>query len=266
MTPSDGRNAVGVVVPTWNSATTLDWTLLSLSHQRGCTVRVVVVDSESEDDTLQICRRWDVPTIGVAPGNMYQAIEAGLATLDTPWLTWVGSDDVVFADGYRRLVATAQASRADVAYGQCDNIDDAGRFLFSLAPAPPDQMAAYFRTGLLPFSQVASIFSRALYERLGGFDLSLRLAADTEFFGRALLSGARFSRVAPPAVACWRLHRGQQTVRQSSEVMRERAALATRFGGRWHDRVTVWLRWHTANVDQYAIRVLRRLSRAGRPR
>src|SRR5207253_199231 len=71
---------VGIVIPTLNSARTLEWTLLSLLRQDGCEMRLVVADSNSSDGTLEICARWNVPVIQVPAGNMYRAINAGLRT------------------------------------------------------------------------------------------------------------------------------------------------------------------------------------------
>jgi glycosyltransferase involved in cell wall biosynthesis len=69
---------IGVVVPTFNSAETLEWTVLALKKQEGCRVNIVVVDSGSSDDTLEICARHKLRTEYEPPGNMYRAIKVGM--------------------------------------------------------------------------------------------------------------------------------------------------------------------------------------------
>src|SRR5207244_3580617 len=99
-TDRDGEATLGVVIPTLEAAATLNWTLLSLSSQQNIRLRVVVVDSDSTDGTLEICDRWRLPVLHAPAGNMYRAVNRGMADLRTRWLTYLNSDDLVYADGY----------------------------------------------------------------------------------------------------------------------------------------------------------------------
>ena len=94
------KGQIGVVVPTMNSASTLQWTLCSLRSQRDITLDVIVADSGSQDGTVDICKAWGVPTIYVPPGNMYRAINAGLRVMESDWVTYLNSDDIVYPDSY----------------------------------------------------------------------------------------------------------------------------------------------------------------------
>ena len=62
------------VIPTLNSASTLDMTLFSLKSQRDINLEILVVDSGSTDKTLEICKKWNIKSIYVEAGNMYKAI------------------------------------------------------------------------------------------------------------------------------------------------------------------------------------------------
>jgi glycosyltransferase involved in cell wall biosynthesis len=46
---------IGVVVPTFNSAETLEWTLLALKNKEGCRLKAIFVYSGSTDETFEIC-------------------------------------------------------------------------------------------------------------------------------------------------------------------------------------------------------------------
>src|SRR6266511_3523577 len=111
---------VGVVIPTLNSAGTLEAALYSALQQDGCATDVIVADSGSTDGTLEICSRWKVRTVYVPPGNMYRAINEGVRLLDSPWVAYLNSDDFVYGDGYARLVARGETAGADVVYGNGD--------------------------------------------------------------------------------------------------------------------------------------------------
>src|SRR5215471_7494468 len=114
------RPQIGVVVPTLNSASTLQWTLCSLRSQRNVTQEIVVADSGSNDGTPDICKGWGIKTIYVPPGNMYRAINAGLSQIESEWVTYLNSDDIVYPDSYARLVACGEQQGASLVYGDCD--------------------------------------------------------------------------------------------------------------------------------------------------
>ena len=249
---------VGIVVPTLNSAKTLEWTLLSLLRQKASSVRVLVADSYSSDGTTEICRRWDVPVVEVSAGNMYRAINEGIKSLQTEWVGYLNSDDVLYLDGLKRLLEAGTASDADVAYGFCDYIDAAGRFVYALTPAPPKDLTELFQRGIMPMAQPATLVRRELTLHLGGFSEQLRYAADYDFFARAAVSGARFVRIGIPSVAAFRVHDEQLSAVGAEDVKREvariRESLPTTAAWRG---IAAEVRWRARNIDQTLISLMR---------
>ncbi len=253
----DNPPRIGVVVPTWNSARTLDWTLLSLTSQRGCQVEVIVADSGSTDGTLAICRRWGVNSIYVAPGNMYRAVNAGLQVLEEPWLTYLNSDDIVYPDSYGRLAEHGAACGADIVYGCADYIDAAGRFRFAFKPAAASSLPALLRRGVMGFAQPAAIFRRELFAELRGFAEQFTNIADFEFFQRAGQLGRTFTELDSPSVAAFRLHPGQLSQRSAEVVRSEMRLLLGGSAPRGSGVVFAMMRWRAANLGNYLVRLLR---------
>ncbi|MBA3469231.1 MAG: glycosyltransferase [Herpetosiphonaceae bacterium] len=250
--------AISCVVPTLNSAATLDTTLLSLRMQKDVDVQILVVDSGSTDSTLEICQRWNVPSIYETPGNMYQAINTGLRQCTTEWVTYLNSDDWVYTDSYARLLAQAQKSKADLVYGHHDFVDGQGRFMCSLSAARPQHILPLFRAGELGFIQPAAIYRRDLYGRLYGFDETYALCADGDFFIRAALSGASFARLNGAPVVAFRMHQQQQTQRKWAALSKEKqqiAAALVRPPSRRDTAIKAW--WRVRNIPHYSIRLLR---------
>jgi glycosyltransferase involved in cell wall biosynthesis len=251
-------DSISCVVPTLNGAETLETTLLSLLSQRDVKVEVTIADSGSDDGTLEICRRFDAPAIYVEPGNMYRAINAGLAQSQSEWLAYLNSDDWLYPDSFTRLTELGDAAEADVVYGNCDYADGAGRFVYSFAAAKPNQLSSLFRLQRMGFAQPATIFRRSLYRRLGGFDESYRFKADADFFIRALNAGARFASLAGPPVCCFRVHAGQLSI-QKREVIEEEGKRVFGAPG-MKPRAGDWLalaQWQWKNLPHYLIRVTR---------
>ncbi len=240
---------IGVVVPTRNSVATLASTLRSLASQQGVVVSAVVADSESTDGTLDLCRDYRVPVVDVAPGNMYRAINAGLRTLAAPWLTYLNSDDLAYADAYARMIAEGEARAADVVYGHADFVSETGTFLYTKAALRPALARRQLRAGTMPFVQPASIFRREVFERLDGFDERFRHIADYDFFARADEAGFRFTRVAGASLAGFRVH-GRQISTVNKRLVDEEQRARRRECGRhaWLTRRALSTIWKARNV------------------
>ena len=249
---------ISYVIPTLNSASTLDMTILSLKHQEGVKVNILVVDSGSTDGTLDICKRWGVESLYAEPGNMYKAINKGMNRFNTEWVAYLNSDDWLYPNSLSAMIGFGDKECADLVYGKCDYVDFAGRLLYSFAPAKPRDLRALFRLGLLGFAQQTVILKRSLYDKLSGFDESYFLAADYDFFSRACKLGAKFANFDGLPMACFRMHTSQLSRTRfdelRSEVQRSNSKLLS--PARLEDRITR-LRWTGDNMLHYGLRVLR---------
>lgn len=207
---------IGVVVPTLNAAATLEWTLCSLRSQRDVGIEIVVVDSGSTDGTLDICKRWHVPTTYVPPGNLYHAINAGMRQMGTEWVACVDSDDLVYPHSYFRLIALGERDRASLVYGDDDCIDFEGRYLFTHKRAKPSRILGILKCGAGAFLGQAAVWRRTAFEELGGFDERYRLIADHDFYFRLVSSGYPVAKLGPPTVAATRRHAGELSIREAA--------------------------------------------------
>lgn len=256
---------ITVVVPTLNSDRTLEWTLCSLATQQRCQPTVVVVDSGSTDATLEICHRYGVRVIYVPPGNMYQAINAGMKTANTGWVTYLNSDDLVYPFSYARLMKLGEETHSDVVYGSCDFVDWEGRFVHSYTPGYPRELLSQFLHSQLSFAQPAAIFTRHLFDELGGFSEEYKLASDLDFFLRAVLAKKRFSMLTGSTVACFRIHQKQAS--QNIEKLRaETKDIQNRHVSSDRSATFDTLRWRIRNIPNYLVRILRHWSLSGRLR
>lgn len=250
---------ITVAVPTLNSASTLEWTLLSLRSQVGCLVDIVVADSGSSDATLDICKRCGVPSIYVPPGNMYRAINAVLRNSQSEWLAYLNSDDCIYPDTFSRLISHAEQNGAAIVYGNCDYVDHQGRFLYSLLSVMPKYLLSFFRYGVFGFAQPAAVFHSSVYQRVNGFDEKYSLSSDVDFYSRAFISGVNFSRLPGASVAFFRLHENQLTSKMSVAMEKEKALIRAVFGpAHLFDHLIVGVVWRLINLPNFVIRIFRK--------
>jgi glycosyltransferase involved in cell wall biosynthesis len=255
---------IGVVVPTLNSAKTLQWTLCALRSQVGVTLEIIVADSGSTDATLDICKGWDVQTIYVPPGSMYRAINAGLRQLDSEWVTYLNSDDVVYPQSYSRLVAQGEQKGAMLVYGDCDFMDYEGRFLFAVKSPPARRLCGMVRWspifgGRIGFAQPAAIYRSSVFRELDGFDERYRNIGDYDFFFRLITSGRTAAKLPRPTVAAFRLHQSQLSRREEKNLKSELSSFRETISVRASplDLLDV-LSWRFINSPAYMSRIMRR--------
>ena len=204
-------NSIAVVVVTYQSGSTIDECLRRLCTARGVG-EIRVVDNRSDDDTLSIVQRYALQDARVHfianPDNpgFATACNQGARDCSAPWLVFVNPDLMVELDTLTQLQQRATGlgeavlgvvhvdlqGRADSAVRRRD--PNFGAMLCSprrsaqlAVPADPTQ-----RLQAVPaISGALVLLSRALFERIGGWDAGYRLhAEDLDLCRRARQAGA----------------------------------------------------------------------------
>ncbi len=215
--------SISVVIPTYNRAALLPRAIASALEQTYSPCEVIVVDDGSSDDTPQRCGEWGdrIRYLRIPNGGVAAARNAGIAEARGDWIALLDSDDwwepaklEVQMAAHRAIPAAAWSVTG------CEIVDGsggtrsgpqsfAGAFpIFGEVGCEPEQL---FIKHLHPFSVTAAggdhacfhgdlfgllflgnvalpssaLIRRAFFTHLGGFDASLRLAEETEFFHRA---------------------------------------------------------------------------------
>jgi hypothetical protein len=190
--------------------------------------------------------------------GLYAALNQGLREEAGDWeaFTWLNDDDRLLTPGFGELVASL-AARPDigVAYGRVALIDGRGARVGSLPVARrAADLPALLAGGIVPMAQPGTVIRREVWEKIGGFEPSYRLAGDLDFFVRALAAGVRFGFV-PADVAEFRLSAGQLSKRRMEMETETARALAPLAGGR-RSAAALW-RFRLGNLGVYAERVRR---------
>jgi GT2 family glycosyltransferase len=115
-------------------------------------------------------------------------------------------------------------------------------------------VAPLFAQNVIPFAQPGTVIRRRLWEKIGGFDEGYRVAGDTDFFVRALASGARFG-FWNDLVASFRLSAGQLSKRRVDVEAETTRALRSISGRR--PNLGAWWRFRLGNLAVYFERIRR---------
>lgn len=167
---------------------------MSVITQSGNNIEYIIVDGGSKDGTIDLIRdfaakdmrvRWiSEPDEGIA-----DAFNKGLTMATSDWVGILNSDDCYAPDVLQAVIEAIEAHpEADVIHGNMLRLDDDGRPMFVLRPAPIEKAIWH----QMPLNHPTVFVARRAYERVGGFDKKLRIAMDYDLMLRLYRSGARF--------------------------------------------------------------------------
>ena len=221
----------------------------SVLAQLGPGEEYLVVDGDSQDGTKAYldalaargARTWSQPDRGIS-----DAMNKGARLARATWVMHLHADDTLLPGALERLRAEVARDDADVLCGWMLKAEPAGDVLCRCAPEALERD--------MTVNHPATLVRRELFERLDGFDTSLRNAMDYDFFLRAKLAGARF-RVMPFPVS--RFAAGGQSERSLWRTLLETHEIRRRRLPRGWSRsrahlVALWLKGSTRVVLQRA--------------
>lgn len=180
---------VTVITVCYNSAATLADALASVASQSWPHVEHIIVDGASTDGTLALIESSKdgvAKVVSEPDAGIYDAMNKGLHLASGDMVGFLNADDVfahenVIAD----IVNTFTREAADVVYGDLDYVSSRNPARVIRSWRSGDFSRAQLCMGWMPPHPTFYI-RRSLVDRIGGFDVSYRIAADYDFMLRYL--------------------------------------------------------------------------------
>lgn len=176
---------VSVIVPTFNSAKTIEDTLKSIMGQNWPDLQIIIQDGGSTDNTKAIVAKYPLAMSGwqSEPDNgIYDAMNKGIGRANGEIIAILNSDDA-WLPGTLDRVASAFLRNSDVGIvsGSIEVWEDS-----------PDGAKVVLKSSLLHLHKgmtvqhPATFVRRNVYERVGLFNTRYRIGADYDFVLRCL--------------------------------------------------------------------------------
>jgi len=190
--------AVSVIIPARNAAATIAETLDSLLAQTHPHWQAIVIDDGSTDETRRIAKSYAArdSRLRVIKGRgrgVSAARNRGIAATRFPWIYFLDADDTITPETLARMVETLAAdAAADAVHCGWIYTDPEGREIGRnrCDEQGPDLFALFARYCAVAIH--ACMIRRALIERVGDFDETLRTSEDHDLWQRAARAGCRF--------------------------------------------------------------------------
>ena len=213
---TDAVPTVSVIVPVYNGARFLAATLASVRAQTYRDFETVVVDDGSTDGSAEVAAGFgDVRVVRQANQGCAKARNEGVAAARGGLLAFLDADDLWTPD--KLAVQTAHlAAHPAIGY----SIARQEIFLEPGATRPPGLRPAHLEADQVGYLPSTLVVRREVFVRVGGFDTSLAVASDVEWFVRAKDLAIPMA-ILPQILVRRRIHR----TNISSDVNRNHAAL-----------------------------------------
>lgn len=215
-----------IITVVFNNETTIADTVRSVAMQTYPNVEYLVIDGQSTDGTLERLKKYGgtVTRLITEPDKgIYDAMNKGIALASGEIIGFINADDFYASKNVLMNVAAAfEKSGVDSCYGD----------LCYVSQLDPTRTVRYWRSkGFVPGLFEAGwcpphptfFVRRSVYERLGGFDLSFKIAADFELMARYLEAARITSCYIPEVLVKMRL--GGTTNRSLSNIFKQNAEI-----------------------------------------
>jgi len=179
---------ISIITITFNSEKTVEDTIKSVVSQDFPNVEYLIIDGLSKDKTLQVVNKYSAyidKVVSEKDKGLYDALNKGIKHATGEVIGMLHSDDVYANNQVLSKVAqqfaidpTLEAVYADLVFVDRENTDKVLRTWKSGA-----YKEDAFKQGWMP-PHPTFFVKKSVYDRLGGFNLDLKLSADYELMLR----------------------------------------------------------------------------------
>lgn len=183
---------VSIIIPAYNAEEFIAETLESALAQTLKDIEVIVIDDGSKDGTASVVQAYPgVRYIRQANGGVSTARNHGAQLAQGEFLAFLDSDDLWHPDKLRQQVQAMRQHPDSVfcrtAFTYQHGDAEAVRTGAARQDAPHQIISELLPSFLHPYLATSTVMvSKAAFEEAGGFDASLRIAEDVDFYLRVL--------------------------------------------------------------------------------
>lgn len=179
---------ISIVTACLNSEKTIRTTIESVLNQTYKNYEYVIKDGGSKDSTLDIAREYEAAFGGrlrivqQKDKCMYEAMNQGIQMTTGDIIGIINSDDYYSPETLERVAALYEAAETDllVVIGDMERVSETGELIYRY----------HFTQDMVDrkdcFGHPSMFAARAVYDRIGLYDTSYKLAADGDWQYRAM--------------------------------------------------------------------------------
>jgi glycosyltransferase involved in cell wall biosynthesis len=188
---------VTIITACLNNRDTIEDTFISVLSQTHRFIEYIIIDGESTDGTINLIdaykTKFDSDLINFKfikekDGGIAEAWNKGLGHANGDIIFFLNSDDWIPEKTVEKAVKTLNIDKLEIAYGICNRVDENKSLISSFKKK-------FFKYRVLinfGFSFTTCFVTKKVYEKVGGFNNSYKIAIDSHFLLRCVNAGVKF--------------------------------------------------------------------------
>ncbi len=229
------RPRISVITTVRNGVSTIERTIQSVLAQAYKNIQYIVIDGGSTDGTLEVIKKYESQIdcwISEQDRGIYDGFNKGIARAAGKYVCILNADDFFSPNAVERLVEhiplEATEDELPIIHANMMLIMASGQ---PIAEYRHRADAFNRRFSAMPVNHTATFVPLFVYQQIGKFDASFRIAGDYEFILRALNSGVKFIHIDETLV--YMQTGGASSLRNAYTLSHERFVARVRNGGNW---------------------------------
>jgi len=177
---------ISIITICFNSEKTIFKTLESVKKQSFNNIEHIIIDGASNDKTLEICKEYSnsIKIISEQDNGVYDAFNKGLKLATGEIIGFLNSDDVFYNENsIQDIVDAFSKNETDIVYGNLDYVNEESKVIRNWISRPYEKglVKKAWKTAHPSF-----YCKKEVYDRLGGYNDSFKIAGDFELCLRFL--------------------------------------------------------------------------------
>jgi len=175
MSSTKSNPLLTIIMPTYNSAATIDIALESIINQTFQNIEVLIIDGLSSDDTIEIAKKYQLefPQIKITSETdkgIYDAMNKGISIAQGEWVYFIGSDDSLYeTTTLEQVLNNEKIKNLDVIYGNVYSMGFDGVY---------DGKFTYTKLTIKNICHQAIFFRMMVFKKTGKFNIKYKALAD----------------------------------------------------------------------------------------
>ena len=124
---------ISIIMPVFNSEMFIRQSLESIFNQRYSNLELIVVDSQSTDNSISIVEEFmdnNIKLISEQDFGLWHALNKGIMMSSGEYIACMNTDDMYFENALIKIGQHLMANKdIDLLYAEISRIDEAGKFL-----------------------------------------------------------------------------------------------------------------------------------------
>ena len=177
---------VSIITITYNAENTIFNSLNSVFSQSHKNIEHIIVDGGSKDNTVKICKEFNhiSKLISEPDKGVYDAFNKGLKLATGDVIGFLNADDTFYNENsIQDIVDAFSNNETDIVYGNLDYVNEESKVIRNWISRP-------YEKGLLKkawkIAHPSFYCKKEVYDRLGGYNDSFKIAGDFELCLRFL--------------------------------------------------------------------------------